>query len=729
MTTDLTSKSESNSESHRVSKGAHKLNHVPPPLISVVIPAYNAERTLAATLSSVVQQTVQDFEVLVVDDGSTDSTASVATEFRDERIHVVSRANGGHAAARNSGIAAATGRYVAFLDADNLWVPNKLERQMSWLRQSSTSRALQSGTYFVRDDLAVLYAEPCISSSDPLLDSLCFRNLPDVMSTLVAERALLEEIGGFDESLRILQDWDLAIRLARCGQLHSLPDPLSAYRLHSTNQSRDVALHVAPGLKILERVFSDSDLPPHIRRSRRLIYARFYTMLCGGELQYRQWAAAARWACKAISTNPATLGYMLSMPARSRRRRRTLSPGVRHRTEIIMRQAAGQQPSPTDNRRIRVLHLISDSVALEYFRLIVEHTDRSRFDLTVGSLDPPGRLHEGLAKIGIPTISLRTHGRRDYPRAIIALARWLRHHEIDVVQVHLFEASFVGLVASRLARTPISVFSGHHSHEVPLHHRPSLLAADRIMARGLADQVVAPSGQMRDTFVTVHGCAPEKVNVIHHGLDLARWDPAKSDGSRFRAEQRLEGKLVLGAVSRFFWVKNLTSLVTAFAALAPSHADLALVIIGGAGDSSPLDALAREIGVSDRIRILGRRSDIADAMAAFDVFVHPALAESFGFVIVEAMAMQLPVVSTRVGIAEEIIEDGVSGVLARGMDPDGIRDAIAEILAMQARWTELGTEARRRALAFTAERWVRQHEEHYEQWLTELDPAARLAIS
>ena len=186
---------------------------------------------------------------------------------------------------------------------------------------------------------------------------------------------------------------------------------------------------------------------------------------------------------------------------------------------------------------------------------------------------------------------------------------------------------------------------------------------------------------------------------------------------------------MLGAVSRFFWVKNLASLISAFAALASSDPDLALVIVGGAGDSSSVDALARELGVSDRIRILGRRSDIADVMAAFDVFVHPALAESFGFVIVEAMAMQLPVVSTRVGVAEEVIEDGVSGVLARSTDPEGIRDAIAEVLAMRPRWAQLGAEARRRALEFTAERWVRQHEEQYKQWLTDLTPPKRSAAN
>src|SRR5207302_7680764 len=101
-------------------------------------------------------------------------------------------------------------------------------------------RAIQTGAARVHNDLNVLWIETCRPSRDPLWDTLCFRNMPGLMSTLLAERSLLDEVGRFDPSLVILQDWDLAIRLAGKGQLHSLPDVLSAYRFHATSQSANV---------------------------------------------------------------------------------------------------------------------------------------------------------------------------------------------------------------------------------------------------------------------------------------------------------------------------------------------------------------------------------------------------------------------------------------------------------------------------------------------------------
>src|SRR5262249_39213835 len=113
------------------------------PLVSVVLPAYNAERTIAASLASIAAQTVTELEVIVVDDGSTDDTIRVAKSTDRGDLRVISQANAGHAAARNTGVSAARGRYVAFLDADDLWLPEKLERQMDEIRRNSRKRALQ----------------------------------------------------------------------------------------------------------------------------------------------------------------------------------------------------------------------------------------------------------------------------------------------------------------------------------------------------------------------------------------------------------------------------------------------------------------------------------------------------------------------------------------------------------------------------------------------------------
>jgi glycosyltransferase involved in cell wall biosynthesis len=293
--------------------------------VSVVVPAYNAVRTLPATIASIRSQSVDPLEIIVVDDGSKDDTAELA---RSLGTRVVAQANAGHAAARNTGTAAAEGRYVAFLDADDLWLPDKLERQLDEIRRNPDIRALQTGAARIDDELRLLWVEPCTRSEDQLWDTLYFRNMPALMSTLMVERALFEEVGGFDASLVILQDWDIAIRLAQRGQLHSLPDVLSAYRYFGTSQSANVDIHVEPGLRVLEKAFADPELPADVRARRRRAYARFYAMLCGGSIRIRSPRLAVHWGLKALRTDPRVLDYIAAFPRRrlSRRRRAAEMP-------------------------------------------------------------------------------------------------------------------------------------------------------------------------------------------------------------------------------------------------------------------------------------------------------------------------------------------------------------------------------------------------------------------
>ncbi len=291
------------------------------PLVSVVIPAYNAERTIRATLASVLRQTLTDVEVIVIDDGSTDSTSDVARWLGDARVRVVQQENTGHAGARNAGITHATGRYVAIIDADDLWFPRKLETQVAFLRAHPGVRALHCATIHVDDSLRPLFIGRCPDGENSLLDVLCFRGLPGLMSTLIADRELFEEVRRFDQSLIILQDWDLAIKLARRRQLWSIPEPLAVIRVHSASQSKNLELHIEPGERILAGLFQDADLPREIVDSRSYVYAYFYAMLCGGAFQLHRWAEAAAWGRKALASDTRVLPYLVSLPTRRLRKR------------------------------------------------------------------------------------------------------------------------------------------------------------------------------------------------------------------------------------------------------------------------------------------------------------------------------------------------------------------------------------------------------------------------
>jgi glycosyltransferase involved in cell wall biosynthesis len=305
--------------------------------VSVVIPAYNSASTVGDSVQSALQQSVDDIEIIVVDDGSTDDTAGVVQQIPDNRVRLESRPNGGAAAARNTGIEAARGGYVALLDADDLWLPKKLELQLHVLQRRTEVRAVQSGAFFVDPNLRVISERRCVPSVDALLETLRFQNMPNNMSTLVIERRMFDSMGLFDTSLEILEEWDMAIKVARHCNLVSIEEPLSLYRVHPGNRSRNLQIHIQPGLTVLDRLFADPTLPPHIRASEREIYARFFAMLSGGALKVHSWRECLVWATKALRTDPTTVGYMTALPLRRAARRMSRLKNFRMKDAMLAR--------------------------------------------------------------------------------------------------------------------------------------------------------------------------------------------------------------------------------------------------------------------------------------------------------------------------------------------------------------------------------------------------------
>jgi hypothetical protein len=140
--------------------------------------------------------------------------------------------------------------------------------------------------------------------------------MPTTMSTLVIARQKFEEMGYFDTGLEILEEWDMMIKVSRYCNLISIEEPLSLYRVHPGNRSRDVGIHIKPGYTVLDKLFRDPGLAPHIRARKRLIYSHFYTMLAGGSYRSGRWVDCAAWATKALLSHPQPLVYMASLPIR-----------------------------------------------------------------------------------------------------------------------------------------------------------------------------------------------------------------------------------------------------------------------------------------------------------------------------------------------------------------------------------------------------------------------------
>lgn len=290
------------------------------PAVSVVIVTYNKADTLAEAIESVLRQSYRDFEILVVDDGSTDDTPGRIRPYLD-RVRYLPKPNGGTGSARNLGIAEARGEFVAFLDGDDLWLPRKLEIQMEAFRKEPKIVAAQCSAYCMDSRLEkILEERRCRPERDTLLDFLLFRNLPAFSSAVIVRKEIFRSIGGFGTDLVILSDWDMACRLARAGTLRSISDVLVYYRHTPNNQSRDVGIHIEPGVRSLTRFFSDPSLEPGIRARAPQIWARFYAMLAGGYLRNREWTQAFAWTWKAVRTSPRVVPYVSGLPLRFARR-------------------------------------------------------------------------------------------------------------------------------------------------------------------------------------------------------------------------------------------------------------------------------------------------------------------------------------------------------------------------------------------------------------------------
>lgn len=204
------------------------------PQVSVVIPVYNGEQTIKRALDSVFAQTFPGLEVIVVDDASTDRTTDIVTQYGDRLRIIRSTENQGAGAARNKGIAEARGRWVAFLDADDAWKPEKIARQVELLERSSKPVAACATGYDIEKNSRCFAIELNLTPQRFRRDIL-FGCTISPGSTLMVERYVFEEIGGFDEDFRRLEDWDWLMRFSEHYDMEFVPSPLAD--IYTSNES------------------------------------------------------------------------------------------------------------------------------------------------------------------------------------------------------------------------------------------------------------------------------------------------------------------------------------------------------------------------------------------------------------------------------------------------------------------------------------------------------------
>ena len=180
------------------------------PSVSVIIPTYQLAHLVGQTIDSVLAQTYTDYEIIVVNDGSTDNTKEVLASYGD-RITVIHQENQGAAAARNAGIMATRGKYIAFLDHDDLWLPNKLEKQIAYLESNPKIGLVYSDTFFFNEEGVYPYTFAQANNIPPVQHcwTLFVRNSIMSCSVVVVRRECLDEVGLFDATTVPCDDYDM----------------------------------------------------------------------------------------------------------------------------------------------------------------------------------------------------------------------------------------------------------------------------------------------------------------------------------------------------------------------------------------------------------------------------------------------------------------------------------------------------------------------------------------
>ncbi|MCE5324494.1 glycosyltransferase family 4 protein [bacterium] len=327
---------------------------------------------------------------------------------------------------------------------------------------------------------------------------------------------------------------------------------------------------------------------------------------------------------------------------------------------------------------------------------------------------PPGTAAEEFARRtnGAHVEPLSTNGYSIHPVSLAHSIKFYKGLDCDLFHFNLANpcSSTIDIIAARLfTRAPVVLTT----------HLPTIskTVREKISGRtalGCAHMVITVCESAR-RFLIERGVDAEKVRTIYNGV--TDWVTPDSKVRELRDELHIgKDDVIIGTVARLERQKNISSLLHAFQSVSIEHRNAALCIVGTGSLLDELQRLAHELGIADRVRFCGWRSDTCDILRMLDIFVLPSAFESFPFTIVEAMMAGLPVIATRVGGVDEAVIDGKTGILVEPKDDDALTKAVKLLLDRPDMRFEMGNAGRGEALArFTEDEMLRRTWELYSE--------------
>ena len=291
-------------------------------LISVVIPTFNREDLIKDAINTVLEQVYQNFEIIIIDDGSTDNTSEVVKSFDDARIKYIYQENAGISKARNKGIEDASGEYIAFLDSDDLWHPEKLEKQVSVLDKDPDVDLLSNNSQYMTFQNDIIEIKKNYVKSQKENISLILLDPDKVFTgtpTLLVRKTIFEKVGLFDETVTFCEDWDLFFRIALVGKICHIPEILTYVRNHKGNITNisHVGKFKNGYLRFLEKAFSNELLPLEMLQIKKQVYSNTWWSIAYWALYKSQDYTVARESLwKSLKKSPRkifNIGFLIAL--------------------------------------------------------------------------------------------------------------------------------------------------------------------------------------------------------------------------------------------------------------------------------------------------------------------------------------------------------------------------------------------------------------------------------
>ncbi|HEX6287609.1 MAG TPA: glycosyltransferase family 4 protein [Herpetosiphonaceae bacterium] len=346
-------------------------------------------------------------------------------------------------------------------------------------------------------------------------------------------------------------------------------------------------------------------------------------------------------------------------------------------------------------QRIKVLHLcasLSVGGAERFLLDLAQRFDRERFEIHICCLNVlrNNALQDDFERLGLPLYIIGTKRLYDL-RSILAVARYVHRHQIDIIHTQLTNADIVGRIVGRaLGRPIISTLQNepHDYHRFRWIHR----WLNRVTARYFATRLIAVSNRLREQFIRAWHIPEDRIHTIYNAVPMEAY-LAIPEGRPDRADH--DGPIITN-IGRLSTQKAQHHLLDAARLVLDRRPDVRFMIVGQGRLDQPLKEQAQRLGIAERVTFTGLRHDIPAILAQTDIFTLPSLWEGLPLTGIEAMASARPVVLTDVGGNRELVESGVHGMIVPPGDVHALADALLELLNDEPRRLAMGRAARQR---------------------------------